>query len=187
VDAAVCANVLYLFYLVGREADLNATEQYVWDHLTGAGFQAGTRYYSSPDIFLLFLSRLVREFELPRARFADAVNGRIRERLGLPGPNVELSARVAAAWNEGLLAERELEDLVQAQRADGSWPAAPCFRFGRRQGYFGGESISTAWGACSLMAGSRLLRRPRLSRVLGRPHEREVQTRGRPAREERSS
>src|SRR5882672_1787051 len=165
VDAAVCANALYLFYLLDREADLKASEQYVWDHLTGTEFSAGTRYYPSPDIFLLFLSRLLHDFERSRARFAGAVERRIRERLGLPGSNVELSARAAAAGNVGLLAEREMEELAQSQRADGSWPAAPCFRFGRRQVYFGGESLSTAWGACALMAGSGRLRCPSPARV----------------------
>jgi Terpene synthase family 2, C-terminal metal binding len=166
VDAAVCANALYLFYMLGREAELKTSEQYVWNQLTGIGFSGGTRYYPSPDIFLLFLSRLLADFERFRARFAAAVEWRIRERLGLPGSNVELSARVAAAWNIGLLAERELEELARAQRADGSWPPAPCFRFGRRQVYFGGESLSTAWGACALMIGSRRLPRPALAREM---------------------
>jgi Terpene synthase family 2, C-terminal metal binding len=159
VDAAVCANALYLFYLFGREADVKASEQYVWDHLTRAQFLAGTRYYPSPDIFLLFLSRLLRDFERSRARFAAAVEERIRGRLGLPGSNIELSARIAAAGNVGFLAERELEELVLAQGADGSWLATPCFRFGRQQGYFGGESLSTAWGAHALMVGSGHFRR----------------------------
>ncbi len=164
VDAAVCANTLYLFYMLGREADLKASEQYVWNQLTGIRFSEGTRYYPSPDIFLLFLSRLLADFERSRARFAAAVEWRIRERLGLPGSNVELSARVTAAWKVGLHAERELDELARAQRVDGSWPAAPCFRFGRRPVYFGGESLSTAWGACALMIGSRRLPRTALAR-----------------------
>jgi terpene synthase-like protein len=159
VDAAVCANVLYLFYLLGREADVKASEQYVWDYLTGAQFAEGTRYYPSPDTLLLFLSRLLRDFERFRARFALAMEERIRGRLGLSGSNIELSARIAAAGNVGLIAERELEELVLAQRADGSWLAAPCFRFGRRQEYFGGESLSTAWGTHALMVGSDQIRR----------------------------
>jgi terpene synthase-like protein len=159
VDAAVCANVLYLFYLLGREADVKASEQYLWDYLTGAQFSEGTRYYPSPDILLLFLSRLLHDFERSRARFALAIEERVRERLGLSGSNIELSARIAAAGNVGIVAERELEELVHAQRSDGSWMAAPCFRFGRRQGYFGGESLSTAWGAHALMVGSSNIRR----------------------------
>jgi hypothetical protein len=55
----------------------------------------------------------------------------------------------------GLVAEDDLTELVRYQRADGSWPAAPCFRFGREERYFGGDSLSTAWGmrALSVSAG----------------------------------
>src|SRR5262249_14009527 len=71
------------------------------------------------------------------------------------------------------------EYLAHAQGADGSWPAAPCFRFGRRQGYFGGESLSTAWGARALMVGSGQLRRPAPARRwLNRERIRETQAPG---------
>jgi hypothetical protein len=156
VDAAACANALYLFYLLEREGDIAASEEYVWQHLTGPSFALGTRYYSSPDIFLLFLSRLVRDFGMAHRRFAAALEERLRERFAAPGSSVlELSARVAAAANVGLVAEEDIGELVRYQRADGSWPAAPCFRFGREERYFGGDSLSTAWGvrALSVSAG----------------------------------
>jgi hypothetical protein len=152
LDAAVCVNALYLFYLLGRENDLEASEEYVWQHLNGAAFVGGTRYYPSPDVFLGFLSRLVRDFERPRARFAAKVAERVRERLGLRSNVIELSARIAAAESVGVLAEHELAWLLDAQNGDGSWPAAPCFRFGRKESYFGGESVSTAWAVRALMA-----------------------------------
>lgn len=151
VDAAACVNALYLFYLLEREADLAASEEFVWQHLTGPSFAQGTRYYSSPDIFLLFLSRLVRDFGQPRWRFTAALEERLRERFAAPDSNVlELAARVSAAANIGLVAEQDLAELVRYQRADGSWPAAPCFRFGRQERYFGGDSLSTAWGVLAL-------------------------------------
>jgi hypothetical protein len=151
VDAAACVNALYLFYLLEREGDVAASEEYVWEHLTGPSFAQGTRYYSSPDIFLLFLSRLVRDFGLPRRRFTAALEERLRERIGAPDSNVlELAARVTAAANVGLVAEQDIGELVRHQRADGSWPAAPCFRFGRQERYFGGDSLSTAWGVRAL-------------------------------------
>lgn len=156
VDAAACANALYLFYLLEREGDIAASEEYVWQHLTGPSFALGTRYYSSPDIFLLFLSRVVRDFGLAQQRFAAALEERLLERFAAPNSSVlELAARVAAAANLGLVAEQDLGELVRYQRADGSWPAAPCFRFGRQERYFGGDSLSTAWGvrALSVSAG----------------------------------
>jgi hypothetical protein len=151
VDAAACANALYLFYLLEREGDIAASEEYVWQHLTGPNFALGTRYYSSPDIFLLFLSRVVRDFGIPHRRFAAALEERLRERFAAPNSSVlELAARVAAAANLGLVAEDDIGELVRYQRADGSWPAAPCFRFGREERYFGGDSLSTAWGVRAL-------------------------------------
>jgi len=155
VDAAACVNALYLFYLLEREDEVAASEDYVWEHLTGAGLSQGTRYYSSPDIFLLFLSRLVRDFGVPRRRFAAALEERLRERFATPDSSaLELAARVAAAANIGLVAERDLSELVRQQRSDGSWPAAPCFRFGRQERYFGSESLSTAWGLRALALGT---------------------------------
>lgn len=153
VDAVACVNTLYLFYLLEREGDLAASEEYVWEHLTGPGFADGTRYYTSPDVFLLFLSRLVRDFEQPRRRFTAALEERLRERFSTPDSNVlELAARVTAAANVGLVAEEDIAELVRHQRADGSWPAATCFRFGRQERYFGGDSLSTAWGVRALVA-----------------------------------
>lgn len=153
VDAVACVNTLYLFYLLEREGDLAASEEYVWEHLTGAGFGQGTRYYTSPDMFLLFLSRLVRDFGLPRQRFTAALEERLRARFSTPDSNVlELAARVAAAANIGIVAEEDIAELVRHQRADGSWPAAACFRFGRQERYFGGDSLSTAWGVRALVA-----------------------------------
>ncbi len=165
VDAAVCANALYLFYLLEREADVAASEEYVWQHLTSASFAQGTRYYSSPDIFLLFLSRVVRDFGLAQQRFAAALEGRLQERFATPNSSVlELAARVAAAANVGLAAEQDLSELVRYQRADGSWPAAPCFRFGRQARYFGGDSLSTAWGVRALSLSSGELHAAHLAR-----------------------
>jgi hypothetical protein len=155
VDAAACANALYLFYLLEREEDIAASEEYVWQHLTGPNFALGTRYYGSPDIFLLFLSRVVRDFGLAYRRFASALENRLHERFATPNSSVlELSARVSAAANLGLAAEQDLSELVRYQRADGSWPAAPCFRFGRQERYFGGDSLSTAWGVRALSVSS---------------------------------
>lgn len=153
VDAVACVNALYLFYLLEREGDVAASEEYVWEHLTGSIFAEGTRYYTSPDIFLLFLSRLVRDFGLPRRRFIAALEERLRERFSTPDSNaLELAARVTAAANVGLVAEDDIGELVRHQRADGSWPAATCFRFGRHERYFGGDSLSTAWGVRALVA-----------------------------------
>jgi hypothetical protein len=154
IDAAVCANALYLFYLLGRESDLKESENYMVEHINGDCFDRGTRYYPSPDMFLFFASRLTRDFERPRKLFGACVRRRIEQRLGNPRSHVlEEAARVAAAENVGLFAERELLDLAASQREDGSWNAAPCFRFGRTARYFGSEHLSTGLAVRALTSG----------------------------------
>ena len=58
VDPVVCVNALRLFYLQGREKQVSRTFDWVLDVLRNRAYQAGTRYYPSPDLFLYFLTRL---------------------------------------------------------------------------------------------------------------------------------
>jgi hypothetical protein len=153
LDAAACVNALYAFCRAGRESDIPATQAYIANHLASDRFDRGTRYYPSPDMFLFFISRLIHDFEAPRRRFGQLAQVRLGQRLGrAPANLLEAAARVAAADNLGMVAEQELAMLVEAQRDDGSWPAASCFRFGRTARYFGSESLSTALGVRALMA-----------------------------------
>lgn len=164
LDAAVCVNVLHAFSLVGREAELEASADYVELHLSGQQFEEGTRYYPSPDVFLLFISRLIRDFDWAKRRFSELALTRLEQRLGKGPANVlERAARAAAADNLGIVAQRELSELAAAQRADGAWPAAPCFSFGRTSRYFGGESLSTALGVRALMTARHAVQIPALS------------------------
>jgi len=153
VDAVVCVNALYTFSTLGRERELLPSVTYVAEHLASERFEAGTRYYPSPDLFLYFASRLVRDFGWAEQRFGALLRERLQQRSGnQPTGVLELAARATAASNLGLVAAEELRTLADAQGEDGSWRASPCFRFGRSNRYFGGECLSTGLALRALMA-----------------------------------
>ncbi|HET9958921.1 MAG TPA: hypothetical protein VFQ61_30735 [Polyangiaceae bacterium] len=151
LDAAACANALYTFELFETVVDARPTLEYIEKYLRSDDFEQGTRYYPSPDVILMFLSRWLRDAasapqplrELARLRTSD----RLRQTTGNA---LDLAARVTAANNLGLSSGQALERLISLQRSDGSWPAAPCFKFGRNVRYFGSESLTTAFALRAL-------------------------------------
>ena len=151
IDAVVCVNVLHLLYALGRQADARATEAFVAEHLRGA-WRHGTRYYPSPELFLLFLSRLVTDYPAARPHFYDTLRRCVQERLNSAEPttSLELAARVIAGRQLALDVGRETAALVETQGLDGAWPAAPCFRYGRTPRYFGSEALATTLAASAL-------------------------------------
>ena len=154
VDASVCVNALYTFACVGREDELSGSAAYVAQQLDAEHAEASARYYPSPDLFLYFVSRLVRDFDWAERRFGPRARERLLQRCGdVRSANVlELSTRACAASNLGLTAEDELCMLADAQQEDGSWRASPCLRFGRTQRYLGGECLTTALALRALMS-----------------------------------
>lgn len=55
IDPVVCVNVLTLFYLHGRGAELKETLDWVEAVLIHRAYTSGTRYYEPPEAFLLYV------------------------------------------------------------------------------------------------------------------------------------
>lgn len=176
-DAAVAANALYTLVLA-REARLEdaggvieATLGYVSEHLRSGAYLAGTRYYPSPDTFLFYVSCLCRRFRAclvelgADMRRALALRDSMAPRPGTPeDPTgaLNLAQRVLAACNLGVRAglRQNLEDLLELQRSDGSWPATPFYSLGKRALYFGSPAVTTMFATKALAAGLAAAPRP---------------------------
>ena len=150
VDPVVCVNALYLLTLVGRAQEASKTADYIADHLCSQAYLAGTRYYSSADLFLYFGSRLVERFPQQHARFGQLLRQAIQARRGATNTPLDAAARLIAAKRAGVSNEVDERTLLLAQVDDGGWPADAFYTFGRRHGYFGGREVTTAFAVNAL-------------------------------------
>lgn len=146
VDECVLVNALHLLYSVGRASEALPSEQLVSQTLKERKYLKGTRYYPSPDAFLYFLSRLVRDFVEPRRRyFADLISA-LYERLDERGAYMDLALRYAALDNIGFGDPKYSERILEHRTQRGNWMADSFFKYGRTSLYFGGEPLSTGLG-----------------------------------------
>ena len=144
VDACVLVNALYLLYAVERASEAAPSEALVYQTLKQGAYLAGSRYYPSPDAFLYFLSRLVRDFVDARKQFGGLLMEALFSRRKLRGATVDLSMRSGAMDNVHMNVEKMREIISGTQTHDGRWGAAPLFKYGRSEVFFGSDALSTA-------------------------------------------
>ncbi|MEV0371691.1 hypothetical protein AB0I10_17985 [Streptomyces sp. NPDC050636] len=154
-DAVACANALYTVHLakghVGSSVD--ATLQYISDHLTSRLYLAGTRYYPSPEAFLHAASRLCTRCAICARKLVDPLRRALAdletmphaEREGQDSGPLGLALRIITADHLGVRADQREghERLVSWQQPDGSWPAQAYYRMGRFPLYFGSPHLTT--------------------------------------------
>jgi len=150
LDSVVCANVLYLGYLLGREDELRPTLEYVERVLLTRAYIEGTRYYHSPDTFLYVLARLVRRFPALHGELLEPLREAVRERQGASSFSLDLAQRVIAARWLRIDDGNESAKLLELREADGGWPADALFRYGRKRVYFGSRALTTAFALRAL-------------------------------------
>jgi hypothetical protein len=143
----VCVNTASLFYRCGREAEVQETLDFIYDVLLHKAYLHGTRYYSTPECFLYFLSRLLEQGSNPSLhdRFASLLAARIKERIGLPGDPLALAMRLLAGIRLGIRNNRDLETLLAMQGDDGSWAPGWVYRYGSSGVQIGNAGLSTAF------------------------------------------
>lgn len=135
IDALMCVNGLSLFNEFGRGHELAATENWLYDVLVHRAFRDGTHYYPSPDLFLYFVSRLLRKApDDLRGRFGPVLRDCVLERTEADGDALALACRVIAAARCGVQDERNLERLLRLQTEDGGWEGGVAYRFNRTEG-----------------------------------------------------
>jgi hypothetical protein len=166
-DAFACANSLYTLKLAQQcgladpDGVIDATTQYLVDHLVSGRYLQGTRYYPSPDTLLWGVSRLCAHFDDSRAALSDAVVHGLRERTAALSDEpdqaagaLDLAQRIIAADNVGEFTHDQQEQhralLAARQNADGSWPAEPFYTMGRYPVYFGSAALTTLFAITAL-------------------------------------
>lgn len=159
VDHCVLANVMYLLCQLDRFEAAAPSWRCLTEFLESDAYLFGTRYYPSPDVFLYFVSRLVRDFPEPRATLLEPLRKRLLDRQGADTPCFDRALRIAACANVGLAAGEDLLVVASARRDDGSWAISPFFRYGRTPRYFGSEALSTMVGAQALASAASLSKR----------------------------
>ncbi|KAJ7770199.1 HAD-like domain-containing protein [Mycena maculata] len=131
-DPVVCVNVLNLFYMYNREAELQPTLQWICEVLRNRAYLEGTRYYETAECFLYFLSRLLLAssgVEL-RATLAPLLKERLQERIGVEGDALQLAMRIAACTSVGLRDDVDLRTLLTLQCEDGGWEIGWIYKYG---------------------------------------------------------
>ena len=134
VDVLMCVNGLALFHEHGRGHQLAATEEWIFKVLQTRAFRDGTHYYPSPDLFLYYVSRLLRKAPNLRARFGPVLRDCVLERMEADGDALALAARLIAAARCGVRNDTNMAKLLALQRGDGSWDKGVVYRFTRVEG-----------------------------------------------------
>lgn len=150
VDPVVCANVLYLATMLGRGHQLRPTREYLRQVLVAGSFNEGTRYYHSPDTFLYFTARLVRQFPSLHAQLLRPLIDAVRERQGETEFPLDIAQRVIVSQWLQIDDGGESRKLIELQQDDGCWPADSLFRYGRKRIFFGSRSFTTAFALRAL-------------------------------------
>ncbi|OQE36850.1 hypothetical protein PENCOP_c011G04391 [Penicillium coprophilum] len=146
IDPVVCVNILYLFCQHGREIEAARTFEWVLDVLRNRAYQAGSRYYPSPDVFLYFLTRLSRVIHdgSRREELLLLLQPRVNERIGTDGNVVSLSTRILACYSMGIVNHCDVPKLLALQSRDGGWPVDWIYRWGSSGLKVGNRGLTTA-------------------------------------------
>ena len=160
----VCINVLNLFYKHGRGHELDRTLQWVYQVLLHRAYLEGTRYYSTPESFLFFLSRfIVSSSSHPELDqyFTPLLKERIQERIGAEGDALALAMRILVCRTVGLKDEIDLRALLPLQCDDGGWEASWIYKYGSSGISIGNRGLTTAFAINAIRTMDEPLPRPR--------------------------
>ncbi|KAH9934359.1 HAD-like protein [Fomitopsis serialis] len=145
-DPFVNVNVLTLFFRHGRGNQLARSLDWVIDVLVHRSYMDGSRYYTSPDAYLYFMSRLLA------SPFDPALHGRampifverVQERIDAPGDPTELAMRVIVCCRLGIDNAVDLQKLLAMQLRDGGWGVGWLYKYGSSGIKLGNRGLTTA-------------------------------------------
>ena len=145
-DSIVCINVLTLFYTYGRGHCLPRTLQWVQETLASRAYIGGTRYYTTSECFLFFLSRFLsccNDADL-HATLRPLLKERVQELIGDPGDALALAMRILTCDFVGIKNEVDLGALLSLQSEDGSWGVGWIYRLPSVGIQMGNRGLTTA-------------------------------------------
>lgn len=147
LDHTAMTNILYLLNQTGTNQLAEPTLNHVINVLQNKEYLKGSRYYSSPLMFLYFFSRLF-DFEYFQ-QFKKIVKEQLIEIPPSEDP-LDLAYKIIIAKKLNMKCDQEIELLVKQQAKDGGWPFDAVYRFGKKEIYFGSRAITTAFALHAL-------------------------------------
>ncbi|KAI1494900.1 HAD-like domain-containing protein [Biscogniauxia mediterranea] len=146
----VCCNILRAFYRFGNGEDprIRKTKDWVVQCLANRACVYGSRFYSTPECFLYFVSRLYLECgSSPFRKELEAIKDALLERINMPANPLALALRISACQLIGLdtsLYQQDVAKLMSLQCEDGGWPAGHFCCIGRSRSHIGNRGYATA-------------------------------------------
>ncbi|KAJ5164534.1 HAD-superfamily hydrolase subfamily IA variant 3 [Penicillium coprophilum] len=152
VDAVICLNILTLFCIYKRGYQLPETLSWIYDILLNRAYMHGTRYYTTPEWFLYYMSRLLSRTNDPilRDRFENLLRTRIMERIGAEGDALCLAMRLNACNLLGISNRPDFDTLTAAQCRDGGWGASLMYIIPGSSRKLGNRGLTTAFAVKAL-------------------------------------
>lgn len=112
----------------------------------------GTRYYSTPDICLGFIARLLRSSNDSHLHITlgPILKSRVGERIGLNGSALDLAMRITTCVQMGVSCQSDRRALLDMQCDDGSWEAGWMYQYGSNGVKIGNCAVTTAMAVAAL-------------------------------------
>lgn len=148
-------NVLIAFYIYDRGYELPQTLDWIHSILIHRAYIDGTRYYSTAEWFLYYLSRLLARSTDPllHERLGPALRTRITERIGVNGDAVCLGMRLLTCNSLKIENFQDRERLAEMQCQDGGWEASYMYLFPSEGKEIGNRGVATAFAVVALRDG----------------------------------
>lgn len=147
-DPFVCVNVLRLLYRYdrGNEIALQGTKSWVVEVLTQRTYLDGSRYYPSPDVFLFYLSQLLKENSASDLHelIGEHLSSRLKERIGVESDAISIAMRLSACKSLGIWNKHDRKRLLALQCEDGGWSAGCLCCTGKQGTRIGNRGLATA-------------------------------------------
>jgi hypothetical protein len=125
---------------------------WVFSVLKHRAYLDGTRYYTSPESFLYFFSRLISLSTELYHRFSPILRDRLTERIAAPGDSLALAMRIIACASLGVRDEVDLERLMEMQGPDGGWEDGWFYRYGKTGIMIGNKGVTTAFAMKAILS-----------------------------------
>ncbi|KAJ5462376.1 hypothetical protein N7530_010581 [Penicillium desertorum] len=144
-DVCIAINALSLFYEFGRGGKLRKTEDWIFNTLQTRAHEYSSHYYTTPDLVLFFVSRLLLKAPALRRRFGTLLYDCVLERKAAAVDSLSLAARLIAAARCGIRDDDAVSELIIRQEYDGSWPAGAIYKSPQSGDLCYHQGVTTAW------------------------------------------
>jgi len=150
VDWVTNTNVLYFFYCINKKT-IPEVENYLMVIIEEKKFTEGSLYYHTPYSFVYFFTRLYLDGNAKHfGPVIPAIVNFLLERRTINGwgkkiDNILATIGLINCNFEGLILHKSIEEVLDLQNQDGSWPIGSIFRHRTINRYYGSRELCTAF------------------------------------------